>query len=167
MTTIDQNSVFDLQVPIPLGHSKQLHPGLTVQLLDPNSNQLLSSGTLYFVASQTDPTAQTIVTRARFSNVNGTLRNAQYVKARIIWQTKPGVLIPVDAITSIGGQNFVFVAQSSAANGNQQTIARELPVTLGPIQGQNYQVLQGLKPGDKAITVGITKVKDRAAIVNQ
>ena len=112
LTTLNQNSVFDLQVPIPLGHSKQLHPGLAVQLLDPNGNQLLGSGTLYFVASQTDPSAQTILARARFSNANGMLRDAQYVKARIIWQTKPGVLIPVDAVTSIGGQSFVFVAEN-------------------------------------------------------
>jgi len=166
LTTLNQNSVFDLQVPIPLGRSKQLHPGLAVQLLEPNGNQLLGSGTLYFVASQTDPSAQTILTRARFSNANGMLRDAQYVKARIIWQTKPGILIPVDAVTSIGGQNFVFVAENSAANGTQQ-VAHELPVTLGPIQGQNYQVLQGLKSGDKVITVGITKLKDGAVIANQ
>ncbi len=166
LTMINQNSVFDLQVPISVSHSKQLHPGLAVQLLEPNSNQLLDSGALHFVASHTNPSSQTILTRARFSNANGMLRDAQYVKARIIWQTKPGVLIPVDAVTSIGGQNFVFVAENSAANGTQQ-VAHELPVTLGPIQGQNYQVLQGLKSGDKVIDVGITKLKDGAVIVNQ
>ncbi len=166
LTNINQNSVFDLQIPIPLLRSNQLHSGLVVQLLDPTSNHLLNSGKIYFVASQTDPSTQTILTRARFTNANGMLRDAQYVKARVIWHSKPGVLIPVDAVTTIGGNNFVFVAENQAVNGKQQVIAHEVSVTLGAIQGQNYQVIQGLKPDAKVITVGITKLKDGAAVAN-
>ena len=166
LTNINQNSVFDLQIPIPLLRSNQLHSGLVVQLLDPTSNHLLNSGKIYFVASQTDSNTQTILTRAQFSNANGMLRDGQYVKARVIWKTKPGVLIPVDAVTTIGGNNFVFVAENKAVNGKQQVIAHQVSVTLGAIQGQNYQVIQGLKPDTKVITVGITKLKDGAAIAN-
>jgi multidrug efflux pump subunit AcrA (membrane-fusion protein) len=38
------------------------------------------------------------------------LRNAQMVKARIIWSTKPMAVVPVLAVTRQGGQSFVFVA---------------------------------------------------------
>ena len=39
------------------------------------------------------------------------LRNAQMVKARVIWSTKPMAVVPVLAVTRQGGQSFVFVAQ--------------------------------------------------------
>ena len=39
------------------------------------------------------------------------LRNAQMIKARVIWSTTPMAVIPVLAVTRQGGQSFVFVAQ--------------------------------------------------------
>ena len=160
LTTINQNKFFDLQIPIPLSHSNDLRTGLLVQLLDPNTGNQLGSGTIYFVSPQTNSSAQTILTRARFPNPNGNLRDAQYVRSRVIWQTQPGVLIPTTAVTTIGGQNFVFMAENQTVNGKQQTIARQVPVTLGEIQGQNYQVLKGLKAGDRVITSGTVRLRE-------
>ena len=39
------------------------------------------------------------------------MRNAQLIKARVIWSTKPMVVVPVLAVTRQGGQTFVFVAR--------------------------------------------------------
>jgi RND family efflux transporter MFP subunit len=168
LTTINQNNSFDLQIPIPISYSKQLRPGLTVQLLDPNNGNLLGSGDIYFVSAQANATAQTIQTRAQFSNPNGRLRDAQYVRARVIWGTQPGVLVPTEAVSPIGGQNFVYVATTKTDDrGKSQTIARQVPVTLGSIQGQSYQVVKGLNPGDQVIITGVSKLKQGAPIVPQ
>lgn len=167
LTTINQNNFFDLQIPIPLSRSGQLRPGLAVQLLDPNTGNQLGSGSIYFVSPQTDPNAQSILTRARFPNASGNLRDAQYVRARVIWSTQPGVLVPTEAVTPIAGQNFVFVAQETQANGKSQLVARQVPVTLGNIQGQDYQVVKGLKPGDKVIVSGVLRLRDGAPIAPQ
>lgn len=167
LTTINKNDVFDLQIPIPLTHSGQLRTGLAVQLLDPNTGNQLGAGNIYFVSSQADSTNQTISTRARFSNAGGNLRNAQYVKARVIWQTQPGVLVPTEAVTTIGGQNFVFVATNKTENGKNQPIVHQIPVTLGNIQGQTYQVVRGLKPGDNVVVSGLSRLKDGAPIAPQ
>jgi len=43
------------------------------------------------------------------------LRNAQMIKARIIWSTTPMAVVPVLAVTRQGGQSFVFVASSRTA----------------------------------------------------
>lgn len=168
LTTVNQNNAFDLQIPIPISYAGQLRPGLTVQLLDPNNGNQLGTGSIYFVSPQTDSTAQTIQTRARFPNPNGKLRDAQYVRSRVIWKTQPGVLVPTEAISPIGGQNFVFVATTKTDNnGNTQTVAQQVPVTLGNIQGQNYQVLKGLNAGDKVIVSGVSKLKNGAAVTPQ
>ena len=166
LTTINQNDFFDLQIPIPISRSGELRQGLAVQLLDPNTSKQLGSGSIYFVSSQVNADAQSILTRARFSNASRNLRNSQYVKARVIWDIKPGVLVPINAVTTIGDQNFVFVAQENQAKEQKsQLIAHQVPVKLGNIQGQNYQVLSGLKPGDKLVVSGTLVLRDGIPIV--
>ncbi len=169
LTTINQNNFFDLQIPIPLRRlSQQLRTGLTVQLLDPNTRNQLGSGNIYFVSSQADSNAQSILTRARFSNASHNLRDSQYVVARVIWSTKPGVLVPTEAVNPIGGQNFVFVAQQqNTKDGKSQMVAHQIPVKLGNIQGQDYQVVSGLKPGDKVVVSGILRLRDGSPITPQ
>lgn len=164
LTTINQNNFFDLQIPIPINRAKQLRVGLPVQLLDPTTGEQLSSGNIYFVSPQTNANAQSISTKARFPNANGKLRDSQYVKGRVIWSTTPGVLVPTVAVTPIGAQNFVFVAQEKTVNGKNQMVAHQVPVTLGQIQGQSYQVLRGLKPGDTVIVSGILRLKEGSPI---
>lgn len=167
LTTINQNEAFDLQIPIPISRSNELRTGLLVQLLDPNTEASLSVGKIYFVSSKADPTAQSVLARAQFANTSGTLRDSQYVKARVIWSTKPGVMVPTTAVTTIGGQNFVFTAQDKTNNDKVQTIAHQIPVTLGAIQGQNYQVVKGLKPGDRVIISGILKLREGTLVAPQ
>ena len=77
------------------------------------------------------------------------MRNAQLVKARVIWSTKPMVVVPVLAVTRQGGQTFVFVAQKQP---NGQFIATQTPVTLGDTVGNTYSITSGLecrRPGDR------------------
>lgn len=158
LTTIINNDFFDFQIPIPLSRAGQLRKGLPVELLDPNTSNLLSSGSIYFINTTVNPDAQSILTRARFTNSKGNLRNAQYLKARVIWDKEQGVLVPTTAVITIGAQNFVFVAK--ADNSGSQLVARQIPVTLGAIQGQDYQVVSGLKPGDQVVVAGVLKLKD-------
>lgn len=167
LTTINQNNFFDLQIPIPINRAGQLRPGLFVQLLDPTTGEQLSSGNIYFVSPETNSTAQSISTKARFPNANGRLRDSQYVKARVIWSKNPGVLVPTVAVTPIGGQNFVFVTQERTVKGKKQMVAHQVPVTLGNIQGQSYQVVRGLNVGDKVIVSGVLKLRDGSPITPQ
>ena len=167
LTTINQNNAFDLQIPIPISRAGELKTGLPVQLLDPNTSAEVGSGNIYFVSSQANSNAQSIVTRARFLNRGSNIRDGEYVKARVVWNTKPGVLVPVNAVTTIGGQSFVFVAKENQVNGKKQLVARQVPVTIGDIQGQQYQVEKGLNSGDQVITSGTIKLRDGSPIVSQ
>jgi multidrug efflux pump subunit AcrA (membrane-fusion protein) len=75
-------------------------------------------------------------------------------------------LVPSAAISRVGGQTFVFVAQSlgSSKSGSSQLIAKQKLVKLGSIQGNSYQVLDGLKAGDKIVTAGILSLRDETPI---
>ena len=54
---------------------------------------------------------QGILAKAPVHATPDIMRNAQLIKARVIWSTKPMVVVPVLAVTRQGGQSFVFVAR--------------------------------------------------------
>lgn len=168
LTTITQTDAFDLNLSIPANRSAQLRLGLPVELIDPATKQRIAMGSIGYVASIADSSQQTILSKGRFPNPSGNLRDGQYVQARVVWNRQPGVLIPTEAVSLIGGQNFVFVAVNKTDDkGNSQTVAHQVPVNLGSIQGQKYQVLKGLQPGDMVIVSGVSKLKEGAAVAPQ
>ncbi len=161
IATIAQNDALDLRINLPSNRSQQLRAGLPVELIDPNNNERLSTGQVTFISPTVDATAQTILIKAQFANVDGSLRDGQYVQARIIWETQPGVLVPTTAISRISGQNFVFVVSEATAEGGEpQTVVQLSPVQLGDIQGDRYQVIDGLQTGDRIATSNILKLRD-------
>ena len=151
LTNITQNDSVDLRLSVPIKHSSQLKLGLPVELIDPNTNKRIATGSVSFVNPQVNTGDQAILAKARFSNRNGNLRDGEFVKARAIWSQSPGVLIPTDAVFTIGDQSFVYSVEQQGS----KTVVRQKPVRLGNIKGQNYQVLNGVKPGEK---IAITEI---------
>jgi len=91
------------------------------------------------------------------------MRVHQFVRTRIIWRSMPGLLIPITAVTRVNGQYFGFVAESSG----QGLVARQRPVQVGELQGNDYVVKGGLKAGDQLIVSGIQKIADGAPVKAQ
>ncbi|MGB7440552.1 MAG: efflux RND transporter periplasmic adaptor subunit [Coleofasciculaceae cyanobacterium] len=169
LTTITQNQILELEISVPTQQADQLRVGLPVELINTQDEKPLATGSISFVSPQANSTTQTILAKASFANPDESLRDEQYVQARVIWQERPGVLVPTAAISRLGGQTFVFVAETpeqSEANkeGETQQIARQKPVKLGEIQGNSYQVIEGLEPGEKIVVSGILNLSDGTPI---
>jgi multidrug efflux pump subunit AcrA (membrane-fusion protein) len=94
--------------------------------------------------------------------VPGALRTDQYVRAYVIWTTEPGLTVPVTAVTRINGQWFAFVAEPG--EGGKGLVAKQRSLQLGPVVGNSYTVVSGLKPGEKLIAGGIQKIRDGAPV---
>jgi RND family efflux transporter MFP subunit len=165
LTVISQNDVLELNLRIPIEQADRLQKGLTVELSTANSEQPLLTGQINFIAPQVDMGAQAVLAKAVFSNSNGKLKDDQFVRANIIWEEQTGVLIPTTAVSRLGGQTFAFVAQPSESG--DQLIAKQKAVELGSIQGNSYQVISGLKPGDTLVASGILNLSDGATIMPQ
>ncbi|HVC21521.1 MAG TPA: hypothetical protein VNE16_15715, partial [Vicinamibacterales bacterium] len=86
--------------------------------------------------------------------------SAQYVRARIVWRTTTGLVVPVLSITRINGQPFVFVAEQQHGH----LVARQQLVQLGGIVGNNQVVLGGLTAGQQIVVSGIQRLFDGASI---
>jgi RND family efflux transporter MFP subunit len=155
LTTIDERRGLEVYLPIPSDRAKELKIGAAVQILDANGNVILTTR-VNFISPQVDTATQSILAKAPVDQAADKLRSQQLVRARITWSTQPGITIPVVAVSRVSGQFFAFVAEQKDGN----DVARQLPLTLGEISGNDYTVLSGLKPGDQVIVSGGQNLAD-------
>jgi len=147
LTTVDENKDLEAYIYIPTERSQQVRQGMDVDLTD-NNGKLLEKTKVNFISPQVDSTMQGILVKAPVHSSPEMLRNAQIIKAKVVWSNSPMAVIPVLAVIRQGGQSFVFVAQQQK---NGMTAAVQTAVTLGDTVGNNYSVSAGLKAGDKVI----------------
>jgi RND family efflux transporter MFP subunit len=164
LTTLTEDKAFDLQISIPVERSDELRLGLPVQILGSDPKKPPIIGRLSFISPKADADSQSILVKATFPN-NGRLRDGQFVRAKVIWNQRPGVLLPTVAISRVGGANFVFVVEKDA-DGKQQVV-RQRSIELGSVQGQSYQVIKGVKRGEKVAVSGLLKLRDGAPVQPQ
>jgi multidrug efflux pump subunit AcrA (membrane-fusion protein) len=137
--------------------------GQSVELLDAQDKPLVK-GNVAFISPSINPQTQSVLVKANFNNGTNQLKANQFVRARLIWASRSGVLVPTSAISRLGGQDFIFVAENSSANGKTQLVANQKPIKLGKITGNKQEVLEGLKPNDKIVVSGILQLQNGAPI---
>ena len=163
LTTVDEPGALEAYLYIPAVRSKDLRIGLPVKLLD-EAGTVRTESQITFISPQVDPETQTVLAKAGVPNPKATnLRIAQQVRAQVVWGNASGLVVPVLGVTRINGQFFVFVAEKEAKG----TIARQRGVKVGEIIGNDYAVLDGLKPGDHLIVSGTQFLQDGAAVSEQ
>ena len=171
LTTIDQNEILEVYVSVPIERAGQLRAGLPIQILSGDGGQRLATTSVNFIASHVDDQTQSVLVKGAVSNPARTLRASQFVRARIIWKTTEGLAIPVTAVLRISGQFFAFVAEDTREMAGGATgpglIARQRAITVGPIVGDNYAVLTGIKPNERVVVSGAQKLTDGAPIAPQ
>lgn len=146
LTTVDASTDLEAYIYIPTERSSLARMGLGVELSD-TSGKLLEKSRIDFVSPQVDPTLQGILVKAPVHATPEIMRNAQMIKARVIWNTTPMAVIPVLAVTRLGGQTFVFVVRQQDGH----FAAVETPVTLGDTVGNTYSISSGLNAGDRVV----------------
>lgn len=146
LTTVDEHKDLEAHIYVPTERSSQARLGLEVDLSD-TSGKLLEKTKIDFVSPQVDPTLQGILVKAPVHATPDIVRNAQMIKARVIWNTTPTAVIPVLAVTRLGGQTFVYVVKQQDGH----FAAVETPVTLGETVGNSYAITSGLSAGDRVV----------------
>ena len=101
-----------------------------------------------------------MLVKSRLRDAPPAVRVQQFVRARIVWRSVPGITIPVTAVSRVSGQYFAFVAEQTP-NG---LVARQRPVQVGELLGNDSVIAGGLKPGDRVVVAGIQKIGDGAPI---
>ena len=162
LTTVDEPGALEAYLYIPAARGKNLRLGLPVNLLDEAGN-VRTTSQITFISPQVDPDTQTVLAKAAVPNSKANLRIAQQVRAQVVWGNASGPVAPVLAVTRINGQFFVFVAEKDTKG----TVAHQRGVKVGEIIGNDYAVLDGLKPGDHLIVSGTQFLQDGAPVSEQ
>ena len=159
LTTVDENADLEAYIYIPTERAGLVRQGLPVDILDTAGKTLVKSR-ISFLSPQVDNGLQSILAKAEIPRTAQLLRNQQLVRARVTWSTAPAPVIPVLAVSLVGGQTFVYLA----AQKGDGYIAHQVPVMLGDTVGNTYPVISGLKPGDKVITSGLQFLQEGAPV---
>jgi RND family efflux transporter MFP subunit len=161
LTTVDELGSLEAYIYVPADRARNLRLGLPVHLTD-DAGIKLADTRITFLSPQVDTDTQTVLAKALVESPRG-LRPAQQLRAQVVWSEHEGTVIPVLAVTRISGQFFAFLA---VKDGNG-TVARQRLIKIGDTLGNDYVVLDGLKPGDHIIVSGLQFLQDGMPVMEQ
>jgi RND family efflux transporter MFP subunit len=159
ITTIDDNSVLDADIQVPIDRSPGLRLGLPVQILDADG-KVVATNPISFVAPRVENATQTVLVKSRLREAPPAVRAQQFIRTRIVWSSAPGLLVPLTAVLRINGKFFCYVAEPKGDG----LVASQRPLDLGELVGNDYVVKSGLKPGERVVVSGIQKIGNGAPV---
>ncbi|MGD1939078.1 MAG: efflux RND transporter periplasmic adaptor subunit [Cyanophyceae cyanobacterium] len=151
-----ENQLLELRLSIPVEQAAQLRPGAPVQISNSNQ-QVLGTGRVSFISPTTEGESQTVLIKVGVPNQNGSLRDGQFVSARVLWgQRQDQAVVPASAIARQGKEQFVYVVQRNG----EELVAKKQVVEVGRQQGDFVEVRSGLQPGVSVVSAGLQRLQD-------
>jgi membrane fusion protein, heavy metal efflux system len=112
-------------------------------------------GRVALVGAVIDPETRSAPIRIEVDNRDRKLRAGQAVNSRIHTASggeRPSTIVPSSAITLVDGRPTVFVRTG-------ETSVRVVKVEVGTSNGQETEVMDGVKPGDEVVSEGVFALK--------
>jgi RND family efflux transporter MFP subunit len=159
LTSVDQDNLVEAYVYVPITKAATIKPETRVALLAEDGKTICEEKPS-FVSPQVNIDTQTVLVKTICPN-DGRLRTAQVLKARMIWSQRQGLTVPIVDVTRQAGQYFAFVVETGPGGA---LVARQKPITVGAIQGNDFVVTGGLNPGVEIVGSSIQKIHDGSAI---
>jgi membrane fusion protein, copper/silver efflux system len=129
----------------------------TVQAL-PGTN---FSGNIIFIDPVIDPVTRVSKVRVEINNQSGKLKPEMFTTGIVnanLAEYKNNFIIPRSAVLWTGKRSVVYVKQA----GTDEPVFKMREIELGPMLGNSYVVINGLKEGEEIVTQGTFSV-DAAA----
>jgi membrane fusion protein, multidrug efflux system len=117
------------------------------------------NGKFYALDRQVDISTGAILVQVEFLNPNNLLRPGGFGNIRTVGRVVMGaLLVPQRAVTDVQGKYLIAVVGSD----NKVSIR---PVTVGEKVGDMWIIADGLRPGDRVVAEGTTKVSDGIHVI--
>ncbi len=150
--TIPEDSVREVLARVNTGAT------LPVDVYDRSQTNKITSGALSAVDTVVDPSTGSVKLRALFDNQDNKLFPAQFVNIKLMVETLHNqTVVPVAAIQRGADGSFVFVVTP------EKTVTQR-DVKTGVQDGDNIQILSGIKPGDTVVVDGADRLRDGADV---
>jgi RND family efflux transporter MFP subunit len=155
LTTLDRGSELEAYISVPAEKSGAVHLGQPVEIVAEDGKPPVRTK-VTFVSPRVDTDNQLLLIKAGVPNQDHRFRNEQVVHARVQWQENEVPVIPVTAVSRMGGQIFAFIAEGQPG----KMVARQRSIKVGELVGNDYAVLEGIKAGDRVIVSGTQMLAD-------
>lgn len=131
---------------------------LSVDAFADDGKTVLASGRLTVVDNQVDATTGTVKLRAEFANETLALWPGAFVNARLLVETKKGVLtVPSAAVQRGPGGTYAYIVE------NDDTVHIEA-IEVAMQDDRMAVIAKGLKDGDRVVTTGFARLQDGAQV---
>ena len=177
ITGIVDNSTLWTLMDVPATQAGAVRLGQSVMLTTQGLPPVSGKGTVVFISpyygvSGDTSSPNTVLVKASFPNLTGKLKTGQYVRNRIITETKRMLSVPVQAVMMQAQQPFVYrivplsaalpkirASQSIPQAQKEQleklppstSLVVQTPVKLGTLENSRYPLISGLSAGDKIV----------------
>ncbi len=132
---------------------------IEVAAYDRGQTTKLATGKVVSMDNQIDTSTGTFKLRAQFENEDGLLFPNQFVNVRILLDTLRDItLVPHAAIQRGIPGTFVYLISSDNAVSVRS-------VKLGPTDGENVSVVDGISIGDKVVIDGADKLREGSKVL--
>ena len=134
----------------------KLKPGepMPVTALNREQTKKIADGYLLTVDNQIDPTTGTVRLKALFPNKDNELFANQFVNARLLIGVKKGTtVVPTAALQRSTSGTFIYVV-------TPELTAAVRAVKVGPAEGDNVSVEEGLSPGELVVVEGADRLRE-------
>ncbi len=150
--TVPENDLQKVLEPLRAGRP------LPVEAWDRSEQTLLASGQLRTVDNQIDLATGTLRLKAEFPNQDERLFPNQFVNIRLrVRVIEDAVVIPGAAVQYGSRGTYLYVV-----NDQGQAMVRD--VVLGPADGPQLSIAQGLKHGELVVLEGLDRLRDGKAV---
>jgi multidrug efflux system membrane fusion protein len=100
--------------------------------------------------------------KARFANDKTPLFPNQFVNVQILLRTISTIVVPVTAVRTGPGGNFVYVVNEAGESGGR-TVSMRM-IKRGATTVEWAEITEGVKEGELVVTEGGDRLKDGAAV---
>lgn len=131
---------------------------LPAEAWDRGDTRIQASGMLQSLDNQIDVTTGTLKFKARYDNRDQSLFPNQFVNVHLLADTLKGVVLAPSAAIQFG-TNGTFVY---ALDGDKKVKIR--PLKVGPSDGDNTVITEGLAAGDRVVLEGTDRLKEGSEV---
>ena len=154
--TLDDTTSILLNIKVPEIYLNILKPGLSAEVKS-DSFEKKFYGTIESVSSRVDPSTRSVLASIIVENKDLKLIPGMLLDIKIIYDKKEQLGIPENSLLIQGEAAFVYkVLENNTVN--------KIKVKIGKRNFGKVSIIDGLSLGDKIVTEGISKVRDKIKI---
>ena len=153
--TLDDLKKIVIDIKVPENYVGVLKPGLKAEITNTAFNKVFK-GRVDSISSRIDPSTRSILARILVDNPNFEIIPGQLMTVKVIYNEKKQIGVPESSLTIQGKTAFVYIVRDN--------IAEKKIVEIGKRNFGKVSIVSGVSEGDKVISEGVSKVRNKAKI---